>query len=156
MINFTAGAENKEVFRIIMNIDKLMRRGLKNGARKAGQTLVKETAREIRRKPKSGKVVRIKIGRGRTRRHVTSAPGETFANTTGLWIKTLGYQVLGSNAFAFGFGEGNGNPPPPQAKDLEFGTKKAAARPALQNAIMMAEETIARHLKDEVAVLLKC
>lgn len=156
MISFTKGAENKEAFRIIMNIDKLMRRGLKNGARKAGQTLVAETAREIRRKPKSGKVVRIRIGRGRARQHVTSAPGETFANTTGLWIKTLGYQVLGSNALAFGFGEGNGNPPPEQAKDLEFGTKKLKARPALQNGIMMAEETMEKHLKDEIEVLLKC
>lgn len=150
------GATNKEALRMLININDVIERGLKNGARKAGLTLVAETAREIRRKPKSGKTVFIKIGRGRARRHVTSAPGETFANTTGLWIKTLGYQVLSSDALAFGFGEGNGNPPPEQAEDLEFGTKKLKARPTVQNGIMMAEETIERHLEDEVAVLLKC
>lgn len=152
-----SGSTNKEAFKALKSLDKLIRRGVANAARKSGLTLVAETAREIRRKPKGGRTIFLKIGgRGRPRRHVTSAPGETFANTTGLWIKTLGYQLLGSNSLEFGFGAGNGNPPPEQAKDLEFGTKKLKARPTLQNGIMMAEETIIKHLEDEIGALLKC
>lgn len=152
-----SGGSNKEAFKALKNIDRLVKRGVGKAARKAGLALVAETARAIFEKPKGGETVFKKIGgRGRPRRHVTSAPGETFANTTGLWVKTLGYQVLGSDGLEFGFGAGNGNPPPEQAKDLEFGTKNLKARPTIQNGIMMAEETIIAHLENEIGALLKC
>lgn len=96
-----------------------------------------EANREILRKPKSGRTYIIRTPGGRRKRHVASAPGESHANLSGATRRSLSWKVFGWDRAQFGYGVSTNasNVAPVWAPYLEGGTRNAAARPSIGNAV---------------------
>lgn len=82
----------------------------------------------ILKKPKGGRTYVSRGKLGRRRRHVSSAPGESWANRSGEARRGILFNVVGSEKLIFGNNVKH-------AKFLENGTKRMEARPAHLNAI---------------------
>ena len=130
---FTGDRANQRVYVQIDSLEELTRRAIRHGWFTLGKDLRQTASKEILRRPKSGRVYRVRGPSGRRRRHVASAPGETHANLTGAARRSLGWVVTGSRSMEWGYGVDKSAPE--YVKHLEFGTKRMAARPSLQNAM---------------------
>lgn len=131
MLSFTQDPANKKVFVQLSEIDDRSRMGIRRFWFSLGKTLTKSFNREVLRKPRSGKVYKVRRGRS-TRKHTASSPGETAANLSGNYRKAIGYQLRGSSEMNFGNDA-------EYAGFLENGTSKMKARPGLKNAVNETE-----------------
>jgi len=123
------------------NLGKLTTRAAERAWWFSGRDLRKAASDEILRKPKSGRLYIRRDRAGRRRRHVASAPGETHANMTGALRRSVDFKVRGSKQLEFGYGISTGIAPV-HAPFVEFGTRRMAARPSLQNAIRASRRNI--------------
>jgi len=149
-VKFTASRQNDKVFGRIENIGKLTKRGLRQGMFKAGHTLISSANEEILRGVKSGKTYIRKDRRGRWRRHIASAPGETHANMSGMLRRSLSFQLRGSSEIEFGYGVSSGKTAPDYAEFVEFGTSKMKARPSLKNALEAEQGNLTQHFENGI------
>lgn len=146
-VKFVADRKNSKTFAKIEGIEKLTRRGLRQGAFKAGNTIIAEASREILKGSKTGKVYVRRDKRGRRRRHKSSAPSETHANFSGAARRSLSFQIRGASEIEVGYGVSSGKDAPEHAKHIEFGTKNMKARPSIKNAIESEQGNITSHFE---------
>ncbi len=131
MLRFEADHTNKQVTAQLDELDMRTRQGIRRFWFALGKSLLKSFNKEVMRKPRSGRVYKVRRGRV-TRRHVASQPGETPANLSGNYRKSGGYQLRGAMEMQFGnSAEYSGF--------LENGTSRMAARPGLGNAVAATE-----------------
>lgn len=149
-VKFTANRQNDKVFAKIEGIEKLTRRGLRQGSFKAGHAIIGEASREILKGPKTGKTYIRRDKAGRRRRHMASAPGETHANLSGAARRSLSFQIRGATELEVGYGVSSGKSAPDHAKMIEFGTSKMKARPSVGNAINSEQGNITQHFEHEI------
>lgn len=118
--------------------------------------ILRNTARaQILEKPKSGRVYRIRRG-SRIVRHRASAGapagpfnlGETPANRTGAYRRSIGYQVHGWEEMEFGSLEGRGADE--YADFLENGTSNMLARPGIRNAYLTNQGNIVSTFENRI------
>lgn len=135
----TIAPESKIELRRIIGLKPIFRRAARHSFFELGQALKKESDNQVLRTPKTGRVYFIRT-RGRRRRHVSSAPGESHANRSGRLRRSIGWQVSGFNELRFGYGVG-GEKLPPYAEapwgSVEEGTKggQMEPRPTIQNTV---------------------
>jgi len=103
------------------------RRALRQGMYRIGKDLESTLKRDILKKPKSGRTYTYRTAGGRRRKHIASAAGETVANRSGNYRRSVGFQI-GHDKLEFGAGA-------EYAGFLENGTHRMAARPSLKNTI---------------------
>ncbi len=154
-VKLTQNRQNDRVFARIEGIEKLTKRGLRQGMFKSGQTLIGSANQEILKGSKTGRVYIRRDKTGRRRRHQTSAPGETHANLTGTLRKSLSFQLRGSSEIEFGYGVSSGKSAPEYARFVEFGTTRMKARPSLKNALNAEQGNITQHFEREITESLK-
>lgn len=131
MLSFEEDHTNKQVTAQLNSLDDRTRRGIRQFWFILGKSLLKSFNAEVLRKPRSGRVYKIKRGKTR-RKHTASEPGETPANISGNYRKAAGYQIQGSSQMTFGNAA-------EYAGFLENGTSKMEARPGLGNAVRDTE-----------------
>lgn len=134
-----AGSNNK-IFGRIRGMDSATRRGLRQGFFQIGWDLKRTANRQILSKKKSGRTYLIRRGKTR-RRHIASAPGESPANLSGKYRRSIGFKIQGTFKLIFGAG-GTGVP---YAKYLEKGTRNMKARPGLGNSVKANERNMRQH-----------
>jgi len=149
-VRFVPDRQNDRVFGRIENLQRLTRRGLRQGMFRAGQTLRAEASRAILNDPKTGIVYIRRDRAGRRRRHQSSAAGETHANLTGALRRSLSFQLRGSSEIEFGYGVSSGRSAPDYAGFVEFGTTKMRARPSLLNALNSQQGNLTQHFENEI------
>jgi len=138
---------NKRHFRDLGDAEIKTTRAIRQTWFALGEDLKDRSRAEILRKPKSGQTYFLRL-RGRRVRHVASAPGETHANFTGELRKSIGYKIHGNNEMSFGYGITRDAPD--YAEFVEFGTRRMAARPSLENAINYTQGNVQRHFTSEM------
>ena len=149
--------QNDRVFARIEGIEKLTKRGLRQGMFKGGQTLISEVSRSILNDPKTGVVYIRRDSAGRRRRHQSSAAGETHANLSGALRRSRSFQLRGSSEIEFGYGVSSGKSAPAYARAIEFGfrPRNLEARPTLRNALNSQQGNLISHFEREIARALK-
>lgn len=102
-ISIVESPENRHVEIQIRNIAKLNSQGIRKGFYYLGKDLVAESRKLINKKPKTGRVYKIrKVIGGRFVRHVASAPGEAPARITSALFNSLDFDVGGAERMEFG------------------------------------------------------
>lgn len=150
MITVKADHRNRKVFINIDNIANATRRGIRQGFFQLGKDLVKTASRQILAKPKKGKLYRLKRG-NRIINHRASKAGESPANLSGKYRRSIGYNIHGSSNMIFGAG----NSGVPYAVWLEEGTGKMASRPGLGNAVKATERNAVNFFSNNIEANLK-
>ncbi len=135
---------SRRVIKKLIGLDNLTKQGIRQGMFDSGHGLIKSASTEILRKPKSGHTYIILDKRGRRRRHVASAPGETHANFTGAARRSLSFQIQGVSSFEFGYGVSAGKNAPDYVAELE------ETRPSLQNAIKDEKQNMVQHIERQI------
>jgi len=135
---------NKEIISRLRNHSTEVQAAVRKAWFVIGDQLKKELQTEILSGTKSGKIRRKRNSR---RRHQASAPGETAANDTGEYRRSVGYEIQGWMRLEFGAGR---NGEAPYSKFLEEGTSKMAPRPGLQNAFYKEQQEIVSIFSDEI------
>ena len=114
--------------------------GIEKAFWQSGKDITAEFSKQVLAKNKTGRLYII-----RKRKHRASAPGETPANITGNYRKSVGFQVnqgtnpqlvIGNSAEYAGF--------------LEMGTSRMKRRPGLRNSIKSSERDIIRNLSTDI------
>ena len=149
-VKFIQSRQNDRVFAKIEGVERLTKRGLRQGMFKAGQGLRAEASREILKGKKTGKIYIRRDRSKRRRRHQASAAGETHANLSGMLRRSLSFQLRGSSEIEFGYGVSSGKTAPDHAEFVEFGTNKMKARPSLSNAIDAEQGNMTQHFEREI------
>lgn len=145
MIFVKHDTRNREVLIDIAGLDNATRRGIRQGFFQLGHALKRTANRQILEKPKKGRVYRIR--RGRTvRKHRASAPGESPANLSGKYRRSIGFKIRGSQQLIFGAGSST----VPYAKWLERGTYRMKPRPGLKNAVKATERDARKYLVNNI------
>lgn len=141
MASIKIDSASKKVLVKIGRIDKSLNTQLRNSWYQSGKLLKATASRNILKKPKSGKTYVLRDRAGRRRRHVASAPGESWANLSGTARKGLFFKVVSAKKMKFG------NKDVYYARFLEDGTKKMDARPAHLISIKQNKKNIFRILR---------
>ena len=94
MISFTSHRDNSTVFDQIEHLDDGMKRAVRHMWFALAKDLRAEARREILRKPKSGRTYIVRTKKGRRRKHVASAPGETHANLSGEFTDIIVWNLV--------------------------------------------------------------
>ena len=131
MPKLIADKANKQVFAQLDDLNDRTRRGIRRFWFALGKTLTKSFNKAVLKKPRFGRVYRVRRGKT-TRRHVASRPGETPANLSGNYRRSIGYQIRGVMEMQFGNSA-------EYASFLENGTSRMAERPGLGNAVDATE-----------------
>ena len=139
---------SRETVLKINTLGRLTKRQIEFAAWTSARGLQGATSQEILRRPKSGRVYVRRDRLGRRRRHVASAPGETHANMTGRLRRSLSFRV-NPREIEFGYGVTKGDAPD-YAASVEFGTKRTAARPSLQNGINGERRNMMNNFEREI------
>lgn len=117
--------------------------GIEKALWRSGKTLMKKFSEQVLDKSMKTGIIYIRKDRlGRRRRHQASAAGESPANRTGLYRRSVGFIVQGTQ-LAFGDSA-------PYAGHLETGTSRMEARPGLGNAVRASERDIIRNFATEI------
>ena len=145
--------KNKKVYLKIDRLGEITRQSIRKSFYLLGKDLVRTTSKAILKKPKGGRVYIRVFKSGVRRRHRASAPGETHANMSGALRRSLGYKIGGSISLEFGYGVDK--PAPKYGKWVEFGTRKMAARPSLQNAIQATSRNAETYVGNQFVRLVK-
>ena len=117
--------------------------------RSLGFSLKTRANSEILRRPRKGRVYRIRGKNGNFRRHVASEPGESHANMRGDLRRAIAWNVHGNLDFSFGYGLNNQSSPK-YDEFVEFGTRRMAARPSLLLAIEHTQGNTQGHFAREM------
>ena len=131
MLRFESDRRNKQVFTQLDELDDRTRMGIRRFWFALGKSLSKSFNKSVMEKPRTGRVYKVRRGRV-TRKHTASSPGETAANLSGNYRKSIGYQLRGAMEMQFGNSA-------EYAGFLENGTSKMAERPGLSNAVAATE-----------------
>lgn len=140
-IEFTSTRSTDDVLEQVRHLGDDMGRAMRHTWFAIGDDFIKRAQKEIKRKPKSGRVYMIRISSKKQRkyglstrtRHVASAPGETHANRSGDLMDSLGYKVRGSDSVELGYGVGE--PRVDYDVFVEDGTKRMKPRPSVELAL---------------------
>lgn len=138
---------NRKVYAHIFRLERKCQNSLKVAHYKIGKRL-KETARKqiLDKSTKTGKVTVKRLGRRRLR-HQASAPGESPANFTGRYRRSIDFQPHGWNELEFGAGkDGRAR----YSEYLELGTPRMAPRPGLGNAVKSEERNTLKIYQNEL------
>ena len=142
MPKLIADKNNKQVFTQLNDLNDRTRMGIRRFWFSLGKTLTKSFNKAVLAKPRSGRVYKVRRGKV-TRRHTASLPGETPANLSGNYRKSIGYQIRGTMEMQFGNRA-------EYAGFLENGTSRMAERPGLGNAV---DDTEGEALQDASNIL---
>lgn len=123
------------------DIDVRTRRAIRKAWKPIGDGLVKSASDEILKLNKTGIVYRSRGKRGRRRRHVSSAEGQSHANFSGFLRRSLDWSTHSWTRLEFGYLKN----PPNYSGFVEFGTRKMEPRPSLQHAIVDQEANVERY-----------
>lgn len=131
----------RRVFVLTKKITPAMRAGSRKALYAVGRDLTKTLKRQLRQKNKTGRTYLVKIG-GRLKRHISSGPGQTPANLTGRYSRSINYKVQGHDELLFMVNT-------PYAHDLEFGNERRnlLPRPGLKNSINENIRNIEQHIE---------
>lgn len=127
------------------DIANMTRRGIRQGMFMLGAELKKTANRQILEKPKSGRTYLIRRGKTR-RKHVASAPGESPANRSGDYRRSVNFKLIGSTKLIFGAGDNEVN----YAGFLESGTKNMEPRPGLGNAVKESQRNGSQYISNNI------
>lgn len=130
---------NQTVYREVAEMPTRMQQVFRRGFLEFGRALAKQAKHDVNNGKKTGRVYRnVRLPGGRIkRRHQSSAPGESHANLSRRLRNSISFKVHGHERMEFGYGVATdeSNVAPFYASFVEFGTKRMAPRPTLQNAI---------------------
>ena len=134
---------NKRALESAQNIAARTKFGIQKAFWRTGKDLQAEFNRQVLNKSeKSGTLYIRKDRLGRRRKHIASAPGETAANRSGNYRRSIGFSV-DSAQLAFGNSA-------EYAGFLELGTSRMKKRPGLANTIDAGQRDIIRNLTDGI------
>lgn len=142
MIKATIDESSRRVVLDIIAQDRTVQRGIRQGMFKAGNLLRKTMRNEIIRGQKTGRVYRIRRGK-KIKNHRASAAGETAANLSGAYQKSIGYKLRGWEELEFGSTV-------EYAGYLEEGTSKMDARHGIGNTVQEKSGDIVSLLEQEI------
>jgi len=128
MLSIVADSRNKKAYVSLRSIEANTEYGIDRFLWFLGRELKSTASKQVLAKPRSGRVYRYK-----GRRHVASSRGESPANRSGAYRKSIGFNVRG-HTMEFGAGA-------KYSAYLENGTRRMAARPGLLNSIKSNEKT---------------
>lgn len=128
---------NRVVYRRVDDLDDMTQQVIRTGFTYFMDGLKKRANKAILAKDKRGRVYIIRGPSGRSRRHISSAPGQSHANRRGTLRKSLSWKVHGWQLASFGYGVSTtrANKAPRHGKFVDRGTAKMEPRPSLQNAV---------------------
>jgi HK97 gp10 family phage protein len=166
-ISIVESPENRHIEIQIRNIAKLNSQGIRKGFYYLGKDLVAESRKLINKKPKTGRVYKIrKVIGGRFVRHVASAPGEAPARITNALFNSLDFDVSGAERMEFGSKRktqytqraigagftvrGLRKTEIEYPKYLEEGTTKMAKRPFLAPSVKNNQKNAQEHFNREI------
>jgi len=132
------------------NLDRNTRIGLRRGWDAVGRILVKSIKDEVLRGKKTGRIYKVQRGKS-TRKIRASAAGETPANRTGAYRKSMGFQIDGDKSLEFGSREGSA----PYSLFLEMGTSRMKPRTGLKNALNAEKTATKKALEDNIQKAIK-
>ena len=144
----TKMVEDKKNKKVFIQIDEAVERtnqGIRRGFFDLGSDLISTLNKDVLAKNKTGRVYILRGKKGRRRRHVSSAPGQSPANRTGNYRRNRGFKVRGSKSMEFGIRD-----QAEYAIFLEEGTKKMAPRPGLGNAVKKVTRNADSHFSSEI------
>jgi len=149
MVGFTADRRNDRTHKIINTITPRMQKSIREAWFGLGRDLNKEANKEIKRKPKAGRVYFIRVRGTRRRRHVASAPGESHANLSGRLRRSISWKVHGHDKMDFGYGFSTtaSNRAPNYDIFVEDGTPNMDPRPSIENAVRKIQRTTSDHFQ---------
>lgn len=148
-IRFIEAKPNEKAIRELAHTKKSLDRAIRLAWFALGKDLKSEANREILHGQKSGRVYVIRQRGGGRRRHRASAPGQTHANLTGRLRRSVSYLTHGTDSMSFGYGVSvSGARAPKYAPFVEFGTRRMAARPSLENAINAVQRQGMQHFEE--------
>lgn len=136
---------NEKVLLSAKDIAGMTRSGIRQGMFQLGKDLRKTASRQILAKNKTGRTYLIRRGKTR-RKHRSSAAGESPANLSGAYRRSLNFKLIGSTRLIFGAG----NSKVDYAKWLEEGTKKMDARPGLGNAVKSVQKNARQYFSNNI------
>ena len=125
--------EGSKTIAKIKDLDNAIETNIRKGLYEVGKRLVKSASDDILRKPRFGRVYRIKTKGGRSRRHTASVSGEAWANLSGKARRALSFKVAAASKLTF-FNNVE------YVKELE--NEKGLNRPAMKIAIDKNEKNI--------------
>lgn len=129
----------------VQAIDRDFVRGVRQAWFKIGGILLKQVRQDINHKPKSGRLYRLRKGK-RWVNHRASAPGETPANLSGTYRRSMGFQIQGWRRMEFGSRSGTA----PYARFLETGTSRMKARPGIGNALNAQQNRVRSEIDNAI------
>jgi len=145
MIKVTMDSKSMAAVIQIIEQDVNVQRGIRQGMFKAGNLLKKTMRNEILRGQKTGKVYRIRRGK-RLLNHTASSPGQTAASVSGIYQKSIGYQLKGWEQLEFGSQGSDAE----HAAFLENGTSRMSPRPGIKNTVQTNSGDIVSLLENEI------
>ena len=134
--------DNPIVFRGIADIEANTRAGIRAAFFEVGKDLVDTFNKQVLAKDKSGRLYIRRDKIGHRRKHRASAAGQSPANRTGFYRKSVGY-LNQTSQLVFGNSA-------PYAGHLEVGTLFMKARPGLGNALEANQRNIMRDFNDGI------
>lgn len=144
MIEIIDARGNKKSYESLNNMTFNTNFGIQKALYKSGKDLEETFNQQVLDKgAKTGRIYIIRDRLGRGRRHQASAPGESPANRTGFYRRSIGFKVDGSNQLIFGNSA-------KYALFLEVGTSRMKKRPGLGNAVKSNERNIIKNLSGEI------
>lgn len=137
---------NKKVFLDLGKAAAGTKRGVRQGFHALGRELHAGVRKRIKKKPKTGRLYRIK---GRKRRHRASAPGEDPANLSGKLRKSVSRKIRNED-MEFGYDDSVDH-----GKVLEEGNSKIKPRPALTKQVNASAKNARQHFEREIKKALR-
>jgi len=139
-LSIEGGANDFRFYDSAANLAANTHFGIEKAFWQSGKDITAEFSKQVLAKTKTGRLYII-----RKRKHRASAAGETPANITGNYRKSIGFIVnqgttpqltIGNSAEYAGF--------------LELGTSRMRPRPGLRNSISASERDIIRNLSTDI------
>ena len=157
VVGVEANLGNPRVFRGLDRILPTTQRAIRNAWFSLGLDLKNEANKEIKRRPKGGTVYFIRTKKGKYKRHVASAPGETHANLSGTLRKSVSWKVHGFSRMDFGYGFATNASSRAPIYDfvIEDGFdfadgRKIKPRPSIANTVKTIQRSTQNHFQREI------
>ena len=150
MIELKGSPKNEEVYIKMKTSNRITSFAIRRAWFAVGKDVLTTARKEIRKKPRHGKVYVRRTASGRKRVHVASRPYESHANFSGDLGNSMQWKVSGPD-LRFGYGIAKANAPD-YASDMENGTPggKIKPRPTLRNSINDNKRNAEQHLVSSV------
>ena len=134
--------------RFFESVDNLAARthfGIEKAMWKSGKDVIGEFNKQVLAKDKTGRIYIRRNKAGSRRKHQASAAGQTPANRTGFYRKSVGFIVNQGTSPQLTIGNSA-----PYAGFLELGTSRMKARPGLLNSINSSQRDIMRNFTTDI------